>query len=571
MKSSSTKIQNVQWDKKYYQLIPSKVIDIFKDLSELMTDIPGFNEDYLRQIISIVAHHARKDDHGRSPLKMAYMRQIVPQADQYIKALIDLGIIYRYGSYQAGVTAYQYGFDEEYGSQFVSVPLNNAKLERRIRKQQGRMKRHNSKKYPSQNEQLNHLSVATGYTQAITLAYGDNYESWNYAKAAAVKIINRDIYFSVDDTSGRFHHNAANGSRPLRPYFLIYGEPMAEVDVKNCQPYLTILILTNPVKAAPFAKDRKFALMLESLQITQTEDVIRYVSLVTKGTFYEYFADQYNIKKGAEITRDDAKNMMLKILFAKNLHQPRGREVFEQLFPEVARIFRLVRGDEKGTKFQNYKRFAILLQSIESHIVNDLVIKNRINKEHPGTIAVSIYDTVSTGIQTDKINEVSEIMTDEFEKYVGHAPRLSVKRASEPENTTTKEKKGGKGERGGGRKKEGNTMLESLQQDDIKKVREGLSLKKEKKTPPPGGTVGPRTRNSLSLLYSLGYTHKKINGSSIQVFQKAGYNGVLKVIDHGIIQRADLFKWLSERHKLIYKPDLGSWAELMSRTGGGEN
>jgi len=96
-----------------------------------------------------------------------------------------------------------------------------------------------------------------------------------------------------------------------------------------------------------------------------------------------------------------------------------------ELFPEVHRIFSIVRGKEKGGKFKSYERFAILLQTVEAHIILKEILP-RINREHPGIIAVTIHDSIMTGIYTDHIQIVKDTMEQEFQKVVGHKPTIKI-------------------------------------------------------------------------------------------------------------------------------------------------
>lgn len=83
------------------------------------------------------------------------------------------------------------------------------------------------------------------------------------------------------------------------------------------------------------------------------------------------------------------------------------RIIFKKHFPTVQRIFNKVRGNEKGDKYQNYKRFAILLQRIEAYLMLDVILK-RVYKELPGVIAITVHDSIMTGILTNKTEEVKK-------------------------------------------------------------------------------------------------------------------------------------------------------------------
>jgi hypothetical protein len=72
-----------------------------------------------------------------------------------------------------------------------------------------------------------------------------------------------------------------------------------------------------------------------------------------------------------------------------------------------------------------YQRFAILLQSIEAHLMLDIILK-RISQEHPGTIAITIHDSILTGLYTNNVEAVAQIMKEEFTKFVGFTPVLKI-------------------------------------------------------------------------------------------------------------------------------------------------
>jgi len=135
-------------------------------------------------------------------------------------------------------------------------------------------------------------------------------------------------------------------------------------------------------------------------------------------------------KEGLSLSRSETKVQVLRILFARNRTPKdetnrRARQIFKDRFPTVHRIFSKVRGHEPGDKFQNFKRFAILLQRIESYLMLDVILK-RIYKELPGTIAVTIHDSIMTGILTNNAEAVRKIMTDELTYFIGFAPKIKI-------------------------------------------------------------------------------------------------------------------------------------------------
>jgi hypothetical protein len=103
-------------------LIPEKVFQNLSVISELLSpDIKGFSIDNLKEVISIVAYHVRKDDED-PPLKSEYLRRMVPHAEKYLNPLIDLQIVVRSLFYIPGQISYRYTFAPEYKSKCRAVP-----------------------------------------------------------------------------------------------------------------------------------------------------------------------------------------------------------------------------------------------------------------------------------------------------------------------------------------------------------------------------------------------------------------------------------------------------------------
>ena len=416
---------------RYYQILPEKVYNELNTISDLVKpEVKGFNLDYFKEIISIIACHVRRDS-GDPPLKNSYLRRLVPFAERYLKALINLEIIYRSPYYTPGQISYKYNFNPDYQSKYVTIPLNNTKLIRRIREAYSEIGKEAAltiRGCSTQVKYLKQLSLAPGW-QELVENYKDDTEVYNSVLASAIRIVNNDIFYSRDATERRFHSNVTNMKRELRPYLRVNGKPLLNIDIKNSQPYLSTIILTFPSKIISLAKNTTFSMTLQSLKVSHNEDVKKYIKLVADGQFYEYLIQEF-AREGIKLTRSEAKVQVLRILFApnrlpKNEVNRNCRLIFKKCFPTVHRIFSKVRGRDQGTKFENSNRFAILLASIESFLMLDVILK-RIYKEHPGVIAITIHDSIMTGILTDEVEAVRKIMIEELNSFVGFSPKIEI-------------------------------------------------------------------------------------------------------------------------------------------------
>jgi len=413
--------------KKYYQLIPEKVYKNLSDIEDLIRpEIKGYSEDYLKEVISIIACHVRKDDKEDPPLRNEYLRRMVPYAERYLNGLIELEIINRSPNYIPGQISYRYNFMPEYQSKYISLPLENTKLIHRIKKAHSEIGKDAVKLiwgYSNQVKYLKQLTLAEGW-QELVESFKEDTNQYNAILASAMRIVNGDIFYSRDATEGRFHSNITNMKRELRQYLRVNNKPLTNIDIKNSQPYLSTIILTYPSKVAGLTKNTTFQMTLQTLKVSLNEDVKKYIKLVADGQFYEYLMQEFNL------TRDETKIQVLRILFApnrlpKNEVNRKCRLIFKNLFPTVHRIFSKVRGRDQGTKFENSNRFAILLATIESYLMLDVILK-RIYKELPGTIAITIHDSIMTGVLTDDVEAVRKIMIDELTFFVGFAPKIDI-------------------------------------------------------------------------------------------------------------------------------------------------
>jgi hypothetical protein len=426
----------MQSGSKYYQIMPEKIYRNLSSIEDLLrTKIKGFSPDYLKEVISIVACHVRKNNNEDTPLRMKYLRKLVPYAERYLNGLIDLGILKRSTYYIPKEISYRYNFTPEYQSRYLSFPLNNAKMIYRIRKAYVESGKEAIKLiwgYSSQVKYLKKLTLATGWMEFV-----ENYKSdtnqYNSIMASAMCIVNGDIYYSIDETEGRFHSNITNMKKELRQFLRIDGKPLTNIDIKNSQAYLSTIILTYPSKVWWLTRNTAFSKLLQNLKVSLTEDVKNYIFLVTSGQLYEYLMREFSTE-GLILTRDETKRKVLRILFARN-RMPKDkvnkkcRLIFIKLFPKVHRIFSKVRGREHGTKFKNSNRFAILLASIESYLMLDVIMK-RINKEFPKVIPMTIHDSITTGILIDYVEAVRKIMIEELAFFVGFQPQIKIERKS---------------------------------------------------------------------------------------------------------------------------------------------
>lgn len=252
----------------------------------------------------------------------------------------------------------------------------------------------------------------------------------------------------IDTTVHRLHSVITNLQKDYRNFITYDGQNLVCIDLKNCQPYLACLLLktvfwqintTLPLNLyrLPLNIQQKFTTtnittkVINFLQQQNDEDFSEYIESAGNGKIYEIIQEKCQAKLHQSIDRKTAKTLMFYLLFSSNQGQHddnrinQMRRIFnEELFPPVARLFRIIKhrfNDSEEEKQHN--RLSCLLQSIESEIILNQCCK-RIWEEGNHEVPVfTIHDSISTTI--DHQNFVKKIMLEELTQTIGISPTLS--------------------------------------------------------------------------------------------------------------------------------------------------
>lgn len=264
-------------------------------------------------------------------------------------------------------------------------------------------------------------------------------EQYNSAFVNVAKISRSSRFFlNIDEFGYRLHSPLTNIRSALRNLLTYNGLQLASVDINNSQPYLSTLLfnpsfwdLTDTIDVlthnsigmeytdifSNLSLTNSFIMLCKKMRTCINSDVHRYTKLVASGKFYEYLAE----KTGTGVTdRSKLKAAIFQVLFTDNRYI--GQELaapkrkFQELFPDVYKLFSLIKRKEKST-------LPKLLQRIESHIIL-LVVTKRIAKEKPNLPIFTIHDSIVT-IQGCE-HYVETIMGEEMTKILGFPPKMTV-------------------------------------------------------------------------------------------------------------------------------------------------
>lgn len=449
---------------------------------------PGINlkRDHLLFIVHTIMHQrAINDDQqllrkgktkGFVPLHSTILAKKIPNYHDCIEYLIAASVIECDGKFSPGRRSLGYRLTKAYRvSSLKQVEISDFVLCKKI-KADNPFKRDMRavKEYPhllkwfttgkldidhqsaidwisnAKNDQIQKINSGAGNMklkqekQEAILEISRNYE------ILVNRIKEKDYYLHVDEIGNRFHTNLTNLTKGLREFISYDGQPMASIDIKNSQPYMSLPLLgkvfwqSRNLKEKPtlkriyrekYEKGREnkgrnkntIKSRLSSKSLIQLDSQKQdFIKNVTDGTFYEFLIKSFekngvNLGSSPSEKRTKVKKMVLTILF-DNENRIYNRalgstyQLFKTTFPSVAKVFSDVKQD-------NYKDLAIILQRIESYLLLKKICK-RISTERPFLPIFTIHDSIITTIGNETY--VQDVMKDELEKAIGKAPQFSI-------------------------------------------------------------------------------------------------------------------------------------------------
>ncbi len=465
---------------KEYFLLPAN-FDLRKHLEQYPPYENGFprdkkfNEERIYEFLSLIASIPARssdliDEQGFVPITMKILRDSDKDFTRYKYYLLHTGVVLTDGRYIIGEKSTGYKWADEY----ANVPFELRKVDSTLADE--------IKKYEKSPDKEDYPYLFHWYDDGglIIDATAESYayllkeikmrdasrESWNinkdtgkrkypvtqyYAALLNIGRIEQKQYQAhIDENIHRLHSVLTNLQKDFRNFVTYKGQNLTSVDVKNCQPYLSCLILNPlfwndasdlPLKFSDLPENiRNYfpEVVLGEIQAfferVNADDFKEYIQKASDGGMYEDIAEVANKKINPKrvLVRQDAKTLMFYMLFSSNGGQHDNPEInqmkriFEQeLYPEVAELFRIIKKKHRGLKQENqHNRLAVLLQAIESQIMLHRCCK-RIWEEKKGQMPIyTIHDSIVTLSEDAKY--VQKVMAVELTFYVGVEPKLAL-------------------------------------------------------------------------------------------------------------------------------------------------
>ena len=181
--------------------------------------------------------------------------------------------------------------------------------------------------------------------------------------------INTEHIFFKFDSYGRLHTNFTVLKKHIRSNYLrIDGEEVTEVDLPNSQPYFFGVYLKNEIGEENF-----------------NDEIKKFIEIVNNGLIYDELFETY---PDILTSRKDAKIMMYKVLFGKNIDKKLENKLFKKLYPSVYEYIK-----EYKYLSDDYKSLSHQLQKIESDFIFNKCIKT-IKDKFPEICLFTIHDSI---------------------------------------------------------------------------------------------------------------------------------------------------------------------------------
>lgn len=235
--------------------------------------------------------------------------------------------------------------------------------------------------------------AALDYIEKNYLYFTDEFE----ARKLQIELINDgNLFFKVDKKGKRAHTNLTNLSSDLRQFITYKGAKLAQIDMKNSQPFLLNLLIKDKV-----------------VTDEQRMEYKKFKELTEHGRFYEFLMEKFDVE---DVNRKEFKVLFFgRVFFDVNRQELKKEEkMFQQLFPN---IFGWIREMKK----EDYTQLAIKLQRAESNVIISECIR-RIRKERPAMFVSTIHDSIVC--QPNNLMYVKQVMEDVFELNYNLKPSL---------------------------------------------------------------------------------------------------------------------------------------------------
>jgi hypothetical protein len=340
-----------------------------------------------------------KDHRQYVSLKLTYLRAVIGRngAGKAIEESLDRKLVRTDGSWLAGKESRGYKIEEPWIDQRV-VPMElPEELSARILSWQARQIKEAIAGKPERQfvfDNLRSLSFRSGI-KAVFAKHSARVPALNTRIQSVGRIEDSNWWFSADVRTGRIYHNASSLPRDCRGLLLVDGQPAAETDIANCQPFLLAGLYPGP-----------------------SAERTRFMDLCISGGFYERLNSLFDEPFS---NRDE-----LKVATYQNIMYGNKWHSTQPTFLAFAREWPILGGMIAGQKLGKggKSNLPLAMQKAEADLVVGRVIP-RVMREMPGVPVLTVHDSLLLGSRY--ANDAAEIVRQELVAQYGACPPVRLK------------------------------------------------------------------------------------------------------------------------------------------------
>ena len=462
-------------------------IPVNLDIDSLLIGIDG-RDDYKRNLKSgiiyfvsllcIDNYYKYKSPDGFRTLNGEYLDNVIgrgkktPRRSVVIKRLLEENGVIEIRGHQSGVKSQGFRLTEKYSTgEFSRMKLDDVIIERiklnSKRSVSDEVEIDDTKGYKQLKEQFNQheLEIDTLPFNTFLKKIGKdvfnkidktrknkvyNYKSYfnyfGYTLSIIKNIDDKDYFFSIPESNRRFYSNLTSFPKLYRPFLLIDGKKVGEVDIMTSQSYILSTIL-NERFYGRITKGYNLQTIHPELKVSienlgtsnpsnqrgrnvfitglyfssmMIEGIKKYTNIDFTSDYYSFilsegkrlFPDHINKHKVFLKGRDYIKGQIMNFLFEWNGYNREGNpfgELMELLYPELCDY--VIRFNQYYTSTE----FSYLLQRSEVFLM--LNVCKELQLQHPNIPFYTIHDSILT--TQSNLPIVQKVMTDVITKLTG--------------------------------------------------------------------------------------------------------------------------------------------------------
>ena len=475
-------------------------IPVNLDIDSLLVGIDG-RDDYKRNLKSgiiyfvsllcIDNYYKYKSPDGFRTLNGEYLDNVIgrgkktPRRSVVIKKLLEENGIIEIRGHQSGVKSQGFRLTEKYSTgEFSRIKLDDDIIERiklnSKRSVSDEVEIDDTKGYKQLKEQFNQheLKIDTLPFNTFLKKIGKdvfnkidktrknkvyNYKSYfnyfGYTLSIIKNIDDKDYFFSIPESNRRFYSNLTSFPKLYRPFLLIDGKKVGEVDIMTSQSYILSTIL-NERFYGRISKGYNLQTIHPELKVSienlgtsnpsnqrgrnvfitglyfssiMLEGIKKYTNIDFTSDYYSFilsegkrlFPDHINKHKVFLKGRDYIKGQIMNFLFEWNGYNREGNpfgQLMELLYPELCDY--VIRFNQYYTSTE----FSYLLQRSEVFLM--LNVCKELQLHHPNIPFYTIHDSILT--TQSNLPIVQEVMTDVITKLTGKSVGVKSKPLHQP-------------------------------------------------------------------------------------------------------------------------------------------